>query len=212
MGRNLRIGVAGVVIAAAALVLGWGSLAGAAGAPPAKPDVGSEALQHCGAFEAQGDAEAYFLEHGGSPKRNVAGMDGDGDGVACEALGAPYVGYATIGYNRRKHFLYGTATLPPGASPAPAEPPCLAGDRKGPEGPRRVRVYRVTPGGDQRVFGRPIAAEAKPASERLLWKQDLAEVEPGVYYAEFLEPIRLTPYGRSECPSFSSAPTRLPRR
>jgi hypothetical protein len=202
-----RIGAAGLVVAGAALLLGSGSLA-AAVTPPAA--AGPEALRGCHTFAAQGDAEEYFLEHGGTPERNVAKMDGDHDGVACEGLGAPYVGYATIGYNRRKHFLYGTATMPPGASPAPAEPPCLVGDRKGTEGPRRLRVYRVTPGGDKRVFGKPIGAEAKSASDRLLWKQDLARIEPGVYYAEFLEPIRLTPYGRSECPPFSSAPTRLP--
>ncbi len=208
MRRRLRIGVAGLAVAGAGLLLGSAPLAGAAEAAPAGPGP----QQGCHSFKAQGDAEAYFLEHGGSPARNVAQMDGDHDGVACEGLGAPYVGYATIGYNRRKHFLYGTATMPPGASPVPAEPPCLVGDRKGPEGPRRLRVYRVTPGGDERVFSQAIGAEAKPASDRLLWKQDLARIEPGVYYAEFLEPIRLTPYGRSECPGFSSAPTRLPAR
>jgi hypothetical protein len=200
----------GLVVAGVALALASGGLAGAVPAPVA--NAGTGPAPSCHGFRSQGDAEEYFLEGGGTPRRNVANMDGDHDGVACEGLGAPYVGYATIGYNRRKHFLYGTATMPRGASPPPAEPPCLVGDRKGPEGARRLRVYRVTPGGDERVFSKPIGAEAKPASDRLLWKQDLATIEPGVYYAEFLEPIRLTPYGRSECPGFSSAPTRLPKR
>jgi hypothetical protein len=207
MGRKLRIGVAGLVVAGVALLVGSGGFAAAGAAPPT---TGTEPLHGCGSFAAQGDAEAYFLEHGGAPNRDFAHLDGDHDGVACEGLGAPYVGYATIGYNRRKHFLYGTATMPPGASPTPSEPPCLVGDRKGPEGPRRIRVYRVTPGGNDVRVSRAIGAEAKPASDRMLWKQDLSTIEPGVYYAEFLEPIRLTPYGRSECPAFSSAPTRLP--
>lgn len=172
---------------------------------------GSAAAPGCGAFKAQGDAQDEFLERGGGPGRNVGGMDADRDGVACEGLPAPYKGYATIGYNRKKGFFFGTATMPTRAS-AEAGFACLYGNRHFDDAARKVNVFRVTSSGDKPLLGEYRgAAEARPESGRLLWKAEKAKPLPGLYYATFEERIPTTPYGRNECPAFSSQPAQLPR-
>lgn len=168
---------------------------------------GGAAQPGCGSFKSQGEAEEYFLEAGGSPSRSVGGLDPDRDGVACEALGAPFVGYATISYNRARGFLYGTATMPAKGDGFP----CLYGNLNFPKGAREVTIFRVRPGPDERLsshFGG--AAEAKPDSGRLLWKVERQRLPPGRYYASFEERIRTHPYGANECPAFSSRPAELP--
>jgi hypothetical protein len=172
---------------------------------------GIAAAPGCGAFKAQGDAQDSFLEHGGSPRRDVGRMDPDGDGVACEGLPAPYKGYATIGYNRKREFFYGTATMPVGADGRPGYP-CLYGNRHFHRAARKVNIFRVTPKGDVPLIGEYRGAvEALPGSGRLIWKAEKENLEPGRYYAAFEERIRTTPYGRNECPGFSSKPALLPR-
>src|SRR5262245_39816650 len=95
-----KIGAAALASAIAAVVAAFAGVGSGAAAVPG-----------CGAFKAQGDAQDAFMEAGGSPARNVGKMDPDGDGVACEALGAPFKGYATIGYNRKKQFFYGVVKM-----------------------------------------------------------------------------------------------------
>src|SRR5690349_7781655 len=105
-----RIGMLGVAAGLGSVVLALTAASSGAAAVPG-----------CGAFKAQGDAQDAFLGAGGDPGRNVGGMDPDRDGVACEELAAPYKGFATIGYNRKRAFLYGVATMPmpPGGGVAP---------------------------------------------------------------------------------------------
>lgn len=144
----------------------------------------------------------------GSPSRDAAGLDADGDGVACEGLPGPYEGFATIGYNAKAHFFYGTASMPPLGSGGGFA--CLSGNRHFPEGPRRLKIYRARPGADLAV-SRALGAEARPSSGRLLWKLEAPLAVPGRYYVAFEEEVRLSPYKPTECPGFSSPETRLPR-
>ncbi len=172
---------------------------------------GAAAVPGCPSFGSQSEAQDAFVELGGSPRDHVGKLDSDHDGVACEGLSGPYKGYATIGYNREKQFFYGTATMPRGSGKGGVH--CLYGDRRGGNSPRKVHVFRITSSGDKPLLGDGYAgkAEALSASGRLLWKAEKAVPVAGRYYASFEERIRLTPYGRSECPSFSSQPTLLPR-
>ncbi|MFN8164014.1 MAG: excalibur calcium-binding domain-containing protein [Solirubrobacterales bacterium] len=200
MGREIRRNARVLVLGAALGVLGIGVLAGHSGA----------AARSCASFKAQADAQDYFLEQGGSPRRHVGSLDGDHNGVACEGLTGPYKGFATIGYNRKKQFLYGVATMPPKADSE--EFACLYGNRHFPDAPRKVNVFRVRPGADKALLGEWTGAvEARPESGRLLWKADRANLISGRYYVSFEERVSLTPYGRSQCPGFSSRPTLLPR-
>lgn len=54
------------------------------GACPATPSPPVD--RNCDDFATQAKAQAYFDSRGGSKTRNVDGLDGDGDGVVCEAL------------------------------------------------------------------------------------------------------------------------------
>jgi hypothetical protein len=169
---------------------------------------GVAAVPGCGTFKAQADAQDAFLESGGDPGRNVGGMDADRDGVACEELPAPFKGYATIGYNRKRQFIYGVATMPvaPGG-----EAPCMYGNKNFPDSSRRLNVFKVRRDGDKPLLGRYKAgAEAQPEAGKLLWKVERPLI-PARYYVSFDEKIRTSPYGRNPCPGFSSRPTLLPR-
>ncbi len=160
------------------------------------------AARGCNSFPTQAAAQDYFVESGGGPQQPVGKLDDDRDGVACEGKPGPYKGFATIGYNLKKKFFYGTASMPPLEGAAGF--PCMEGNPAFPDGPRRLNVYRVAPGPDPLVFG-PIGTEARASSGRLLWKADKATVADGRYYAVFEEKIRMTPYGANECPGFRSA-------
>jgi Excalibur calcium-binding domain len=50
----------------------------------------------CSDFANQAAAQSYFLSHGG-PSSDPAGLDADGDGVACESLPCPYSGPSNPG-------------------------------------------------------------------------------------------------------------------
>jgi Excalibur calcium-binding domain len=165
----------------------------------------------CASFRSQAEAQQYFADYGGGPKQRVGDLDPDRDGVACEDSPAPYTGYATIGYNRKRAFFYGTVTMPSAtAAPAPGEKSaCLYGNRHFPEGPRLLRIYRVTAKGPIPVTD-AFGAEARPQSSRLLWKEERRKILPSRYYAAFDERVPISPYGANECPGFSSAEVRLP--
>lgn len=193
-----------VVLLAGLAAIGVAASAGAEAVPGAP-----EGALACSGFDSQADAQARFAELGGSPAHPVGALDGDRDGIACEGLPAPYGAYATVGYNRRGHFLYGTASMP-AAGTGEETYPCLFGDRKGPLGARHLNVYRVEPGGDRPILGL-VRAEARPESGRLLWKAPRATLAPGVYYVAFEERIRMAPYGPNECPGFRSSAVPLPR-
>jgi len=177
------------------------ALAALAGAGTAK-------TRDCASFESQAAAQELFVRLGGHPRHDAGGLDPDSDGVACEERPVPYEGFATIGYNRAKGFFYGTATMPSRGSGAGFA--CLAGNSHFAEGPRLLKVYRVRPGPDLAI-SRTLGAEARPSSGRLLWKLEAPLGVPGRYYAIFEAEVRLSPYKPSECPGFSSSPTRLPR-
>ncbi|MBK5219879.1 MAG: hypothetical protein JJE35_08845 [Thermoleophilia bacterium] len=169
------------------------------------------AMPGCGSFAAQADAQDAFVELGGSPQRKVGNLDPNRDGVACEGLPGPYKGYATIGYNRKKQFFYGIATMPPNGTGG-TEIPCLYGNRHFDDAPRKVNIFRVTPSGDKPLIGEfKGKAEARPESGHLLWKAEKSHPLFGRYYVAFEERIPLSPYGPNECPGFSSRPTLLPR-
>ena len=187
-----------MAVTAGAAVLAFGAVGSGAAVPG------------CEAFAAQGDAQDAFVEAGGSPARNVGGMDSDGDGVACEDLGAPYKGYATIGYHRKRQFLYGVATMP--VPPEGGEAPCLIGNKNFPDAARKFNVFKVRSDGDKPLLGRyKTGAEAQPDTGTLVWKVDRPNLIPARYYVSFDEKIRTSPNGRNPCPGFSSQPTLLPR-
>ena len=186
------------IVLAAAASLGIWAVAAAAVTP----------VPGCPSFSSQAEAQDYFADLGGSPRRPVGGLDGDRDGIACESLSGPYKPFATIGYNLKGKFFYGVASMPPAAT-GEERFPCLYGNRRFPDGPRRLNVYKVQPGADKPIFG-ILGAEAKPESGRLFWKADRDVVTPGRYYAAFEERIPLTPYGANECPGFRSGEIALP--
>lgn len=187
------------------------ALLAAAGCLLALASSGDAGVRGCGSFGSQADAQDELFALGGTPRHPVGKLDPDRDGVACEGLPGPYKGYATIGYNRKKRFFYGTATMPPRGG-GEGEAACLYGDRHSDESPRKVNIFRVTPNGDKGLVGEYGGkAEALPASGRLIWKVERVIAEPGRYYAAFQERIRVTPYGPTECPGFNSQPTLLPR-
>ncbi len=190
-----RLRLLGLVLVALA-----GSAAAASGS--------SEVPLVCSAFSSQADAQIRYAELGGSAGHQVGDLDGDRDGIACEGRPVPYAGYATLGYNRKGGFFYGLASMPPAPS-GKERFPCLQGNRRGPEGPRRLTVYRVRRGDDRPVLT-GIGAEAKRDRGQLLWKAPRATIAPGRYYAAFAEAIPSTPYGRSECPAFRSRDVTLP--
>jgi hypothetical protein len=164
----------------------------------------------CGSFASQEEAQAYFMEHGGTPRHHLGALDGDRDGVACEGLKGPFQGYATIGYNKEKRFFYGTASMP-SMAPGSGEFACLYGNRHFPDAARRLRLFKVKPGDDKLlVEARGHGTEAKPASGRLLWRVDQKTIVPGRYYVEFEERVSQSPYGRNLCPGFRSRATKLP--
>jgi hypothetical protein len=172
------------------------------------PAAGGAALPGCGKFTAQADAQDAFLAAGGKPGRNLGRMDGDRDGVACEELPGPFKGYATIGFHRAKGFFYGVVTMPMPSGGAAA---CLLGDRHDPDVPRRLNVFRVHPDGDKPLLAYGAGTQALPEQGRLQWKIERRGPPLGRYYAAFEERVRLGPYGRNECPGFSSRPTAFPR-
>lgn len=188
------------LVAACALALAIWAPAGGDAAP----------TPGCPSFSSQADAQSYFVEQGGSAIRSVGRLDPDGDGVACEGLGAPYEGLATLGYNKKRQFFFGVASMPPLAS-GDGKFACLSGNRRWPDGPRWVNLYRVAPGGDVSILGPHMAsAEAVPASGRLVWKVDKPLRLPGRYYAAFEEAVRSSPYGPNPCPEFRSRIVTLP--
>lgn len=169
---------------------------------------GVAATSGCSAFPSQATAQASFTEEGGGPGHDVGGLDGDGDGIACEGLPGPFTGYATIGYNRKRGFFYGTASMPPRGSGDEGFA-CLYGNPHFPEGPRQLKVFSVRSGEDVAISN-VVGAEAKPGSGRLVWKADKAAVHAGRYYVAFEERLRLSPYGANECPGFRSREAALP--
>jgi hypothetical protein len=171
---------------------------------------GAAAVRGCTSFDSQASAQAYFMKMGGSPSRPVGHLDIDGDGVACGSLKGPYQGYATIGYNKKHAFFYGVASMPQGDSGI-GEYPCLVGNTHFPDAPRRLNVFRVSPGNDRPILPRRgHGAEANPKSGQLLWRADKKVVARGRYYVEFEAKVRSTPYGENQCPAFRSRAILLP--
>jgi Excalibur calcium-binding domain len=183
-------------MAAATLAI-WAAAAGGVAKAPA-----------CASFASQADAQERFFGLGGSPSRNADGLDGDGNGVACEDLPGPYAGFATVGYHRQRTFFYGTASMPRGADGDGFA--CLLGNRQFADGARRLTIYRELPGPD-RAISRPLKAEPRPGSGRLLWKLDRDLDIAARYYVAFEAQIHLSPYKPSNCPEFRSRAVYLPR-
>jgi hypothetical protein len=176
-------------------------------APAAWAADGQVAVSAGCSFSSQAAAQQRFVDLGGAPGHDPGRFDADGDGVACEGLPGPYEGFATIGYNVKRGFFYGTAAMPADGSGGGFA--CLSGNRHFPEGPRQLKIYRARPGSD-RAVSRTLGAEARPSSGRLLWKLEAPLAVHGRYYAAFEEEERLSPYKPTECPGFSSLETRLP--
>lgn len=167
---------------------------------------GAAAMPKCPSFASQAEAQGAFLELGGKPGNDVGGLDGNGNGVACETLPGPYAGYATIAFNKRKGFLYGVVTLPL----AEGGYQCLLGNRYDPETPRRLNVYRELPGPDKAILGDGVGTAADPRTGKLAWKAVKANLPSGRYYASVEARIATSPYGRNQCPGFDSRPALLP--
>jgi hypothetical protein len=57
---------------------------------PSKPESGGPNKPiseiNCSDFATHAAAQQWFDQHGGSPSHDVAGLDGDHDGLACESL------------------------------------------------------------------------------------------------------------------------------
>ena len=47
---------------------------------------GCAAVVHCRNFTTHAQAQQWFVAHGGSASNDVAGLDGNHNGVACEDL------------------------------------------------------------------------------------------------------------------------------
>ncbi len=128
--------------------------------------------------------------------------------AAAESRG-PRAEYTTLGYNRTHGFFYGTAKMP-AKTDGSGGFACLAGNRHFPDGPRLLKIYRVLPGPD-RAISPDIAAGAAPENGTLAWKFERKPVPTGRYYVVFEEKVPTAPYAPSECPSFRSPATLLPR-
>jgi micrococcal nuclease len=63
----------------------WGACPATPKPAPA-PVAGSWVDRNCKDFATQREAQAYFTRLGGSRTRNVDGLDGNANGIACEAL------------------------------------------------------------------------------------------------------------------------------
>lgn len=164
---------------------------------------GSAAERGCASFSSQAAAQAYLLKQGGAPKRSSRRLDPDRDGVACEGRPGPYRGFAAFGYNERRGFFYGTASMPPDADADGYA--CMYGNSRYPEGSRRLHLYRVRKGSDRDLLGEfGIGVETRPATGRLRWKLERPPPAPGRYYVVFEESIPLSPYGPVPCPGFRS--------
>jgi len=204
--RRFRGVLVAALIASAAALLAIP----ASGATKKNAGTATKKVRGCGAFASQAEAQLYFEELGGSVTHRIPKLDPDHDGVACEGLPGPYRGYATIGFNRKRGFFYGWVTMPRVANEA--EPyPCLTGNTHFPDGPRLLHIYRVGHKRDRRLFDAyGIGAAVRPASGKLVWKANRKRIPRGRYYVQFEERVPLRPFGRNECPGFSSAPTPLP--
>lgn len=65
-------------------LVNWGCCVAAAPAsPPSSPPPAGD--RDCADFTCQGEAQAFFIANGG-PALDPHGLDGDGDGIACEDL------------------------------------------------------------------------------------------------------------------------------
>lgn len=172
----------------------------------------AEGARGCGSFKSQAAAQHYFTE-GGGVKRRVGKLDRDRDGVACEELSGPFAGFATLGYNRKHDFFYGTVTMPADPSSG-GNHPCMVGNRRFPDGPRRLNVYKVqSDGSDKPIFDQVgIRLEVRRASGRMLWRADRRVVIPGRYYAELEPRASGSADAVSDCPGFRSQVVKLPKR
>jgi hypothetical protein len=168
----------------------------------------SAAIAGCTSFSSQAHAQEYFGELGGGPREPVGSLDPDRDGIACEGLSGPYKGFATVAYNAKRDFFYGTASMPPEAGGGGFA--CLEGNRHFDDGPRLLTLFKVRPGADLSIRNE-VGTQAKPSSGRLVWKVEQDTIVPGRYYVAFEERQPLTPYGPNQCPGFRSAEFRLPQ-
>lgn len=171
----------------------------------------SAAKQGCAGFQTQAAAQVALLDSlaPGGERRSARSLDQDGDRVACEALGGPFAGYPTLGYNRREAFLYGFVRMPLNSTEE-GPYPCLLGNSHFPDGPRLVHLFRVRDGEDALVSPEHgWGAQAEPEQGRLAWKA-VKRPHPGRYYLEVEERIPLTPYGANPCPGFRSPTFQLP--
>jgi Excalibur calcium-binding domain len=69
--------------------------AGLAGALLASSATARDA--NCSDFQSEAAAQTYFLSHG-EPSQDPAGLDSDGDGLACESNPRPYRGLLSLTY------------------------------------------------------------------------------------------------------------------
>jgi hypothetical protein len=167
----------------------------------------SAAVPGCLSFRSQAAAQEYFGELGGGPGKRLGRLDRDRDGVACEGLAGPYKGFATVAYNLKRKFFYGTASMPIEAGGGGFA--CLEGNRHFDDGPRLLTLFKVRPGADL-VIRPEVGTQAHPSSGRLLWKIARETVVAGRYYVVFEERQPLSPYGPNQCPGFRSSEFTLP--
>lgn len=65
----------------------------------------SAGKKKCSSFASQKAAQQYFVGHGGSPSKDVEGLDPNGDGLVCPANPGPFAAYVEL--NFAKGFFYG---------------------------------------------------------------------------------------------------------
>lgn len=168
----------------------------------------------CGSFKSQAAAQHLFTDVGGGVKHGVGKLDRDHDGVACEELSGPYAGFATLGYNKKHDFFYGTVSMPADPSGGRGYHPCMVGNSRLPDGPRRLNVYKVQRDGSRKpIFDQAgIGLEVRRTSGRMLWRADRRVVIPGRYYAELEPRAPNAADAVSDCPGFRSEVVKLPKR
>ncbi|OJU85296.1 MAG: hypothetical protein BGO11_17325 [Solirubrobacterales bacterium 70-9] len=86
-----------MVLSLVLLVVGLTALSTAAGASPGK--------RKCSSFASQKAAQKYFVGHGGSQSNDAAGLDPDGDGLACPDNPGPFAAYVELAFAHG--FFYG---------------------------------------------------------------------------------------------------------
>ena len=138
----------------------------------------------CPSFASQKAAQEYFTRHRGSDSNDFGGLDPDGDGLVCPANKAPYAAYVGIGFNKHRHFFYGTLVGVASVNEKAQKYEC--------SGYPEISLYEVRSGPDAVVAAHKslqtdvISVNKKVTVESFEWKLEPAR-HSGTFYASSAE-------------------------